>query len=219
MDKRTLRYLLKTRNSVRYKVVLPKGYSESNRYALFLMLHGMPSNAIVSMRYWKANQLRRLRQCVFAFVQSSQSIGWNRYIWSDAEVGRKDIKKAYRNIVKRYPIDTNKVFIGGMSAGGKMSIDVAINAIIPLRGFYACCPVKPDNFNKELVKRAKTTGIRGEILVGENDNRCLAATEEMAEVFTEVNFRHQYEVIKGLGHQIPDDSTERLKRFLDIILN
>jgi predicted esterase len=135
----------------------------------------------------------------------------NCFNWNDIETARNDIKQLYNKIIKKYPIDTTRAIIVGMSQGGQMAIDAAINNIIPVRGFLACCPSKPGGLNKEAVKQAVQRGVRGTILAGERDIALLPEAKEINALFKEMNLEHRFIVIPGMGHRIPPNSTEHFQ--------
>lgn len=195
---------------VQYEVVKPKGFSPETKYPLLLLLHGRGGNLKSSRERWKTEELTN--QFLIAFVQSSQAMFWlDCYSWDDSQTGRKDIKQVYEDITGSYPVDKDRVIIAGMSAGGKMAIDTALNGIIPVKGFIACCPPKPEGFNKEIVQKSARRGIRGTIIAGERDSHLVGAAREMAAVFKENKLPHRLVIIPGMGHAVPEDSQRRLK--------
>jgi len=179
---------------------------------LVLVLHGGYNCILHAKILWKADQLKELiEDYIFAFLQSSQVFEANCHNWDNLETARSDIKELYSEIIKKYPIDTNRVIMPGMSQGGQMAINAAINNIIPVRGFLACCPSKPGSLNKEAVKQAVQRGIRGTILAGERDITLLAEAKEINALFKEMNLEHRFIVIPGMGHSIPPNSTEHFQ--------
>jgi len=195
-----------------YEIMTPRDYSPEKKYPLVLVLHGGYGSILHDKKFWKAEQLQELEEdYFFAFLQSSQAFEMNCFNWNNIETARKDIEQLYHKIIKEYPIDTKQVIIVGMSQGGQVAIDAAINNIIPVRGFLACCPSKPETLNKEAVKQAVQRGVRGTILAGERDIALLPEAKEINALFKEMNLEHRFIVIPGMGHSVPPNSTEHFK--------
>lgn len=202
-----------------YEIMTPREYSPDKKYPLVLMLHGGGGSISQDKIFWKADQLKELKaNYIFAFLQSSQVFEVNCYNWDNMETARKDIKQLYDEIIKKYPIDTDQVIIVGMSQGGQMAIDAAINNVIPVRGFLACCPSKAESLDKEAVKQAALRGTLGTILAGERDITHLPGAKEINALFKEMNLEHRFIVIPGMGHRIPPDSTEQFQTAAAYIL-
>lgn len=198
-----------------YDVVEPGHYSDKKEYPLFIILHGGGSNIEFAKFYWKSKMLNKF---LCAFIQSSEvdsSVGFTW--WKRIDQGRRDIKECYRKIIEQYPVDTKTVLIGGFSVGGTMAIDVVITNIIPVRGFVGGCPGKPEKFTKEKVEKAAQIGIKGVMIAGENDYYRKYQVE-MAAIFKETGFNHQFVEIPGLGHGFPDNYSELIDNAITYIL-
>ncbi len=195
-----------------YEIMTPRDYSPEKKYPLVLVLHGGCGSILHDKMFWKAEQLQELEEdYIFAFLQSSQVFDIYCFNWNNIETARKDIKQLYNKIIKEYPIDTTGIIIVGMSQGGQMAIDAAVNNIIPVSGFLACCPSKPERLNKDAVKQAVQRGVRGTILAGERDVALLPEAKKINTLFKEMNLEHRFIIIPGLGHRIPPNSTEHFK--------
>ena len=99
-----------------------------------------------------------------------------------------------------------------------MSIDVVVNDILPVKGFIALGPDKPQDFGRENVQNARQRGCRGVILEGEQviDNPDL---QEMVTLFKELGFPYELIINEGIGHWYPDDLTAKVERAITFILN
>lgn len=201
---------------VEYEILKPAGFSPEKKYPLLFLLHGRGGNIVSIRERWKTKDLNS--RFLIVFLQSSQFLPWlDCYSWDDLQQGRRDIRRVYREVIEKYPVDKDKVIIAGMSAGGRMSIDAALNDIIPAAGFIACCPSKLKGLTKEIAQAAVRRGARGTIIAGEEDTRFIGAAKEMAALFKEVNLPCRLIVIPGMGHQVPADSDKQLKEALDHI--
>lgn len=205
-------------SKIDYIVHLPKGYDGSKKYPLFLALHGGGENIDILSWYIKPDILLD-RDFIFVYVQSSQVSYHGCYEWlANPSTAQSDIKKCYELLLKQYSVDEGRVIIGGFSAGAITSIDVTMANIIPLRGFIAISPeIKPESFTEKSVTASKAKGVKGAFMEGE---LVLPIEDEdrMMAVFNEVNFPYQYYINKGIGHAIPDDIQDKLRKAIDFIL-
>ena len=197
--------------SAEYEIMLPRDFSPERKYPLVLMVHGRQGGILEMKISWKADQLKEIKGgYIFAFLQSSQPFETYKYNWDKPEIARRDIRQLYDEIRKKYPIDDSRVIIVGTSQGGQVAIDAAINQIVPVSGFLACCPSKPESLDREMVKQAVQKGVRGTILAGERDKPFLPVAKELDELFTEMKLEHRFIIIPGMGHSIPTNSTEHI---------
>ncbi len=95
-----------------------------------------------------------------------------------------------------------------MSAGGTAAMDFAINQIIPIKGVFGICPGIPQEFDNERVEKAKLSGLKVMMIAGENDHY-RPKQEEMVKVFIDQYISYEYIIIPGMGHDIPNDLSER----------
>jgi predicted esterase len=198
------------------KVRLPRRSLGEEKLPLFIALHGGGSSIEWAERYWKSRRLES--EFIVAFIQSylhngMKSFGWRRH---DPRA-RREIQGLFEDIVKQYPVDKERVIIGGMSAGGLMAVDVAINHVIPTAGFIGVCPGKPKEFDNSRVRAAREDGIKGVIIGGESDYY-LPYQREMVHVFKEERFPHEFVIIPGMGHAYPKDFSYYLDQAIEFIL-
>ncbi len=203
----------------RWKVVTPEGYDASRSYPLFIVLHGANSYLEDVLPVFKLERYKG--DYLLAFIESTEKAQYAGYTWyREIDKGRATIRQCYEKITEAYRVDTERVIIGGFSAGGTMAIDIVLNEVIPAVGFVGSCPGKPRSFDDEKVRAAAGRGVRGVMIAGQDDyygERQL----DMASVFDEVGFEYRHILIEGLGHDYPEDLPERLDRameFLDPVL-
>jgi len=196
-------------------VFTPENFTKGKKYPLFIALHGGGGNVAEFKNNWFSEKMRS--DFIAAFPQSSQLITMNGYNWTeDIELSKKEIQEAYLKVINEYPVDIDRVVIGGFSSGGVAALEVALNDIFPVRGFVVLCPAKPDGFSEEKVKAAKNRGVRGIILTTEMDNR-LDAQKEMAEILKNTGFPHQFFVTPNIGHWFPDDMDQKIDEAIEFI--
>ncbi len=200
---RELREAATRQSEMRYEVVEPAGYSSNRKYPLFLVLHGGGGNIELEKLRWKSPGLDR--EYLVAYLQSFRFGGTKSFSWQsrDAET-RARIRRIYEEITRKYAVDPSRVFIGGMSAGGMMSLDVVFHDVIPVAGFVVNCPVVPADFEAEMAEGVKKRGIRGVVITGSSDWG-IERQKAMVEAFTKAGVTHRFTVIDGMGHNMPND--------------
>lgn len=193
---------------MRYETILPSGYSDARKYPLFIVLHGGAESIERAKRYWGSRGLTR--GYLVAFLQSFRHVGSGTYTWqSQDQEARVGIRTLYEEIRQKLPVDTSRVLIGGMSAGGMMSLDVVFHDVIPVTGFVVNCPVVPADFETGMADEIRKRGIGGIVITGEKD-WSLPRQKEMIDAFSKAGVRHRFTVIPGMGHEIPGDFADRL---------
>jgi predicted esterase len=206
------------RTEAEVAVVTPEGYSDQKKYPLFIALHGWGGNAESFKKIWKSTKTGK--EYIQAFVQSSQVVSQDAFGWSDFQLGRKDITKIYKKLIRQYPVDTKQIIIGGFSQGGQMALDIAIHNIIPTLGFVVLKPGGgiPDDFNLEAVEKAVKQGLRGTIITGEKDHS-LADQEKMVKIFEQAKLPHRFIINKDQGHWFTKDLSQQMENAINHINN
>lgn len=202
----------------KYEVHLPNGYQKDQKVPLFLALHGHGvCNIGEFCRYWRPEPFID-RGVLFAYVQSSQVVCHNGYGWmDDYEKSSRDIKECLDSIMKAYSVDENEIMIGGFSGGAIASLQFVMSDIVPIKGFIGLCPEeKPPAFTKENVRKAAQNGAKGVFMEGEL-MLPVAEEEEMLKEFAEQGLPCEYYINQGIGHEAPDDLSEKLARAIEFI--
>lgn len=196
------------KNQMRYEMATPASYSANRKYPLFIVLHAGSDTIEHAKTYWTSPGLKQ--RYLVAYLQSYiPRSSWN-YSWRGSDQkAREGVRKLYKEIVAKYPVDTTRVFIGGMSAGGMMSLDVVFQNLIPAAGFVTNCPVIPPDFAPGMAAQMRQRGVRGAIITGDKDF-AYERQKQVVEAFTKAGLPHQFTVIPGMGHQIPPDFSSRL---------
>ncbi|MBS2968073.1 dienelactone hydrolase family protein [Metabacillus sp. KIGAM252] len=103
-----------------------------------VVLHGRGGNMEDTIPYW-INEMS-VRDCLFAFLQSSQAAGYDAYGWDDHEQTASEIKAIVSKIIKDYP-DVERVILAGFSQGGKTAIKHVLSGELErTKEFYAVVP-------------------------------------------------------------------------------
>ena len=198
-------------------VVTPEGYTPDKKYPLFLALHGGGENIAGFKENWKSEKMKK--EFIVAYPQSSLLIGMDSFNWTeDLEISKKEIADAYRNIVGKYAVDTQRVIIGGFSSGGVAGLEVLLNEVVPAEGFIVLCPAKPESFTSEKVKKAREQGVSGTLLTTEMDDR-VDQQKAMDEIMKAEGMPHQFFITPNVGHWYPDDLGRRIDEAVEFIRN
>jgi hypothetical protein len=181
-----------------------------------LVLHGSGSTLEWAEENWKSEKLEN--GFVVAYIQSYLHYGMKSYGWRRNDPrARQDIQKLFAQIVDEYPVDLDRVVIGGLSAGGGVAIDVSVNGVVPTAGFIGVCPNKPEEFDRIRVRAARERGVKGVIVSGKGDLD-LPLQKEMVKIFKKEHFPHEFFIIRELEHSYPEKFPHLIDRALDYIL-
>ena len=192
-----------------YELELPVGYDETKKYPLLMVLHGGGSNIARARKHWFSPVLSK--DYIVVFIQSYLHYGLKEFGWRKEDPrAREDIKKIFLELTQKYPVDTARVIIGGISAGGSAAMDISLNQIISTRGLIGVCPaITGDRFTTEVINKARRAGVRAYVITGENDSR-LEEQKKTVELFESEKLLNKFIVIPGMGHEYPEDFPRQL---------
>jgi hypothetical protein len=197
-----------------YLVQLPTGYEAGKRYPLLMVMHGGIGSHIGSSTEWHSPKLDS--EYVVACVQGSAILG--SFLCSYQQSDIANIAVAYRQVVQKYSIDTSRVILGGVSAGGAIAIGLVMRGHIPATGWLLAVPVKPqslDELQPKLDEIAKT-GMRAAFLCGEHDDM-IKIQKEMGVTFDKHNIPNRFIVASGIGHEYSKDFPKEIDLSLEFI--
>ena len=207
--------LIKDANAIstaEYSIQKPDNYNEGNRYPLIMILQGGYGCIQNMQNYWNSSKLHT--GYLVAFVQGKEVIcSFTRRFGSN---DIKDVKNIYKKITEDYLIDTSKVILCGQSAGGKLSIDLAINKHINAQGLILAFPVKPGNFNADKILEAGLKGLRVSMVCGEND-WAIKSQKEMSVIFDKLGVTNRLIILPAYGHEFPKDFSNQIDSSIDFI--
>lgn len=201
----------KAKNSkAEYYIQKPEQFDKSKTYPLVMIFHGGVGHIQGQQHYWKSEKLKK--DYLVAFVQGKNYIGSNFRRFGTT--GKSDIKEIYEKIKEDYLIDTTNILLGGPSAGGMLSIDLAINKYINAKGLILVCPVKPRDFGADEILEAGLNGLKASMLCGEND-WSIESQKEMSVIFDKLYVKNRIVIFPDKGHEFPDDFEYQILKSLE----
>lgn len=208
------------RSEMIYSVHLPEGYGDGKKYPMFLILHGdgFDGTILDLKEEWKPEHVT-VHGVIAVYVQSSKVLLHRRYGWMrDPVAARRDVRVCYDDVVSKLDVDLDRVIVGGFSGGAIASVDIAMAAAVPMRGFIALSPsVMPSSVTEDNAARAARKGIRGVMFEGEKELP-VAAEDQMLEVFRSAGLACRYDVQEGGGHDIPPQLEVKLGHAISYVL-
>jgi predicted esterase len=118
-------------------LVVSPDVTTSSPMPVLIGLHGNSQNARLAADDWR--ELRK-RGWLLALPQSSQPLTSDAYIWDDFEKGADEVQKLCSRLIDEYPIDPERILLGGFSAGGGLAIQLAISGALRAKGFLVVGP-------------------------------------------------------------------------------
>ena len=183
---------------------------------LFITVHGNQENIRIVNKYFnKVVDLGFLH----AVIQSSQVEFYEAYSWPDIEQGAQEIKDHYKSIKGQYEIDTDKIIMGGFSAGADVILKTIENEYIKPNGIILMAPWLPNiETRDELFNKLKDNNIRVYLLCGKKDKDCLPGTKKLAEKLKSNAINYKLKLIEKLDHDYPSDFDQYLKEAIEYIM-
>jgi predicted esterase len=208
--------------TARTKVLLPEGLREDSggKAPLFVALHGdgVCQNIAEFSSVWDSRAFLE-RGCIVLFPQSSQLICHDGYGWlPDPERSREELIEAIEATAAAYPVDTERIYIGGFSGGAIAGLDLLLSERTPLQGFLAVSlELEPAALTEEAVHAAAERGVRGVLMEGELVLP-VPMQDRLTALFDRAGLPYRYLINRDTGHAVPDDFREKSGAALDFLL-
>jgi predicted esterase len=160
---------------------------------------------------------------LLAMPQSSQPWGKEGcFVWGDWELTVRQLKKYWALLDQREDYDPTHIVTAGISKGGEVAVWLAMSGTIPARGFIAIAPGGPRIDDPEkllpLVEASREKGLRGYLIVGEQDTSCYEPTMHLAAFLKEQGIAYELETHPDTEHWFPPDFEGSLQRALRFII-
>ena len=196
-----------------WEVILPDNYSPENQYPLLLILHGGGSNLELAKRRWLIIPEFK-KNHIITFIQSYRHMDFNTFGWtSNDERAHRDIKSCFNEIASTFSVDTTRIILSGISAGGTMCFDVCFKRILPVWGIIAFCPGMPWTATLESVHNLNTKFF----VIGGEQDYYLPKQKELVELFKQSGANYIHTIIPGMGHEFPDNYQHYMRVGLEFI--
>ena len=196
-------------------MIQPEGEARASA-PLLMVLHGNGSNGHAEVGSWSG---QASKGWLLAHPQSSQLIGDDVYVWDDWEKAAQEVREHYAVLVEKYAIDPEKVILGGFSMGGGLAIWLTLSRAIKARGFVVLGPYLRDiEALMPLLETARTDGLRGYIIVGEQDNIGLEISRKVADLLRSHGIPCELEIRPGLKHTYPADFGQSLAKGIAFVM-
>jgi predicted esterase len=186
---------------------------------LLLALHGNYRTAENSVDFWRSAVSSGW---LLALPQSSQVGRSDGYVWNDQDQAVREIQEHVATLCEQYAVDPDRIVVAGFSRGGELAIWLALSGTIEARGFIAVGPGgpymnEPDKW-VPLIEASQERGLRGYMVVGEQDVFCYEGTLALAAMLKSRDIPCELEVHPNLGHDFPPDFQQNLPRVLEPVL-
>lgn len=200
-------------SNTEYMIQLPSGYNNTKKYPLLLIMHG----GIGSIQSLQSNYStpKLINDFIVAFFQGSNKQGTGSRSFSQ-EKWRNRIDEGFKQIINKYPIDTNQVILAGPSAGGARAIILGMRNIISTKGLLLSYAVAPGNLDSLAYIETAKRGVKIALLCGEND-WAIKQQKELAYKFDKYGIENQFVVFPEKGHEFPDNWSYYLDTSLKFI--
>jgi pimeloyl-ACP methyl ester carboxylesterase len=183
---------------------------------LLLALHGNHKNASNTIPHWRpASEEGWLVAC----PQSSQVDGPDAYVWNDWELAEREITRLHAELLASTPVDEQRAIFGGFSMGGGLALWLAlVGRPARPRGFVVLGPWVPDMDRvRKALRSGRAEGQRGVIIVGDEDDECLPAAQELHDTLTAYDVACEYHLLPGLAHEYPEEFPVLLRQAIAFV--
>lgn len=191
--------------------------SYAHKLPCMIALHGNMDNAQNTSEEWH----EIIKQgWLLAVPQSTQVMGMTNYVWNNRERSIHEVCTHFATLNEKHAIDTERVVLGGFSKGGGLAIWLTLHQLVSVRGFVVLGPsLKNDELEMfpSLLATRNLTGVRGYIIVGEEDEHCLRVSHQVTEIMHAHDLPCKLEILSGVSHEYPPDFSERVTQGLAFV--
>jgi pimeloyl-ACP methyl ester carboxylesterase len=192
---------------------------DTRQAPLLMALHGNGSSVFWHTNHW---QPAAAQGWLVALPQSSQLAGHDTidqyaYSWDHEPTVDREIRDHYAALHGRFAED--RVVVAGFSRGAENAVRLALQGVIPARGFIAVCPGGPYSQEPELWDAVIKAGhsVRGWIIMGGKDHFG-EETNVLVDKLRAAGSVVEVSVYDDMGHDYPPDFQDRLPEMLRFVL-
>lgn len=179
---------------------------------LLAILHGNDGSNWLTRPHWAPAVAEGWH---LALAQSSQVWSPSGFVWNDREKARSELQAHLAQL----GADPGRTVLGGFSRGAGTALWLALTGAVPARGFVAVAPALPQLVQEagQWAHAAVARGVRGYILIGEEDSQFLPQVQEAVALLRSRGMACELDVRPGLGHDYPEDFAAVLRRALAFV--
>jgi pimeloyl-ACP methyl ester carboxylesterase len=186
---------------------------------LLIALHGNQSTAERTLPFWASAVLDGW---VLAIPQSDQAMFKDAFAWDALEKAKACVTGQYERLEKNTPFDAHKIVIAGHSMGGLVAIQMALEGILPLRGFVVNGPAVPYLDEPEALEKllpgARQRGVRAYFIVGGQDDAInTPELKNLAEKMQAAGIPCELELVPDATHDYTSAYDAALRRGLAFV--
>ena len=186
---------------------------------VLLGLHANIATARDSVDFWKP---AATDGWLVGAPQSSQAIWKGAYVWDDHRLAAEEIENHAGALKQQYAVDPERVVLAGHAMGAEVAIWLALNGTANAHGFVALAPNGPFTLQTEkwqpLVEKNPNPGLRGYVILGEEDNRVAEANlRTLVDFFDQGGIPCDLEIVPHAGHDYAPEFDSSLLRGLEFV--
>ena len=195
-------------------IVKSKGCEE--RLPLIIVLHGNMQSLPICQEDWRGAEWQGFD---LAFVRSSQLTFSDAFVWTDLEVGARDLGEQLRVLKDRGELDDRKVIMAGFSAGARMALHAVMTGMVKADGMVLVGPWLPEMDKwSDAIQKLGDRMPGAHIICGDQDADCLPGAKLLADTLGLMGRPCQMRVPAGLAHEYPDDFVPTLRTAVEAII-
>lgn len=179
-------------------------------FPCLLALHGYAGNAAITLPAWAPIAAHGW---LVAALQSSQLADMDDFHWMNESQSAEDVQKNLRDLSAAYPLDFDRLAIGGYSNGARTALMLTLTGMIRAKWVISV----GGSLRDETLARIDWQAVgnpRILLIVGEHDDNPLTRMTQQAELFRSNGLDVTLQIVPNMGHNIPQDLAERVIRFL-----
>ena len=164
-------WLVKGKDSLPYRLLLPQDYDATKKYPLIFFMHGSgergsdnEAQLVHGAKFFIQENVRKQYPAIVVFPQCSSNSYWtniifnqdstgsNRFVFNaqnEPTIAMQMANQLLHELIAKYPVQKKKIYIGGLSMGGMGTFDlVARNPGLFAAAFPICGGGDPSTAKK-----------------------------------------------------------------------